>query len=317
MINKISMLGVLAMIFFLTGCGNQNNNAEIQSASVVSTNVETQSEDGQMLNQIINYTSDGRVTMETFIHSDTEKPLPAIVVLPGGAFGMLDYPEGEPVARTFYDRGFHTFVLNYSVGEYSEFPNPLTEVSWAIWEIRSHAEEWNVDPDAIALMGFSAGSGVAGMSATQWDMEGLYESVGAPDAESVRPNAAVIGYGAADNTNTILDNPEATNPGIWGKIVTDRTPELDFVNYIDADTSPMFIWHTIGDRYVPLENPLMLASAMQEQGLPYEIHIFHDGYHGMSVGNNAPGESLENSSHPSADMWVPLCVNWLNDLFHS
>jgi acetyl esterase/lipase len=275
-----------------------------------------QKQEKQMLRKTINYSTDCRVNMETFIHEEAGNPRPAIIVLPGGAYGWLSDTEKEPAALTFYERGFHTFILNYSVGVYSEYPNPLNEASWAIWEIRRTAKEWGINPDGIVLMGFSAGSGVAGISATQWNIPGLYEMVGAPDAGAVRPDAAVIGYGCADNTNTILDNPKVIKPANWGKIVTDRTPQLDFVNYVSPGTPPMFIWHNRYDKYVPTENPLMLAAALQKNDLPYELHIFQEGYHGMSVGNNNPGGNLENSEYPNVDMWVPMCVNWLNCLFN-
>ena len=116
-----------------------------------------------LMKETINYTEDGRVNLEVYRHSNPEEPLPAIISLPGGAFGFLVGTDQEPTAMTFYERDFQAFVLNYSVGEYSGFPAPLDEVSWAIWQIRSHAEEWNVDPDKIVVMGFSAGVSVAGM----------------------------------------------------------------------------------------------------------------------------------------------------------
>lgn len=267
------------------------------------------------MKQAIHYTEDGRVNLEVYLHSNPTEPLPAIISLPGGAFGFLADTDKEPTAMTFYEKGFQAFVLNYSVGQYSGYPAPLDEISWAIWQIRSHAEEWNIDPDRVVVMGFSAGVSVAGMSATQWDMPGLYERVGAPNAESIRPNAAVMGYGACDTSGTIVDNPNVVNPGVWGKIVTDRTPELDFLYYIDENTSPMFIWQPHNDRYVPHENSIMMAEALEKAGVKHELHMFNDGYHGMSVGYNAPGYDLEDSPHPDADSWVNLCVDWLNRLF--
>jgi hypothetical protein len=69
-------------------------------------------------------------------------------------------------------------------------------------------------------------------------------------------------------------------------------------------------------RNVPAINPIIMAEAMQRHDLPYELHIFQEGQHGMSVGNNAPGKSLDDSPYPSVDMWVPLCENWMNSLFH-
>lgn len=263
----------------------------------------------------IPYTDDGRVKLEGYLHMEADEPLPAIISLPGGAFGFLVDTDKEPTAMTFYERGFQAFVLEYSVGEYSGFPAPLEEVSWAIWQLRKHAKEWHIDPDRVIVMGFSAGVSVAGMSATQWNTPGLYKRVQAPSAESIKPDAAVMGYGACDTSGTIVDNPDIVNPGVWGKIVTDRTPQLDYIYYVDENTSPMFIWQPAHDQYVPKENQTRLAQALEKAGVPYELHMFTDGYHGMSVGYNAPGYDRNTSPHPDADRWVDLCTEWLQKLF--
>lgn len=268
-----------------------------------------------MLCQTINFTSDGRVNMRTYIHAEQEEEKrSAIIVLPGGAYGFVSDDEGEPVALTFYEKGFNTFVLSYSVGDDSVYPNPLDDVSRAVWEVRKNADEWGIDPDAIVLMGFSAGSGVAAMSATQWNTPGLAERLGIPE-DGIKPNAAVMGYGAASNSE-LLDTPGVYVPDILGMISRNRTPELDVVNYVGPHTPPLFIWHNRYDRFVPAINPILMAEAMQRHDLPYELHIFQEGQHGMSVGNNAPGKSLDDSPNPSVDMWVPLCENWINSLFH-
>ncbi|HOJ93327.1 MAG TPA: alpha/beta hydrolase [Dictyoglomaceae bacterium] len=164
-----------------------------------------------MLYKTINFTPDGRVNMKTYILDKTMngKPLPnrpAIIILPGSAFTFLSETEGEPVALTFAREGFHTFVLNYSIGEYSAFPNPLDDVSRAIWEVRRNADEWGINRDQIVVMGFSAGACVAAMSATQWNTPGLAERLGVP-RDGIKPNATVIGYGAS-LLSTIFDNKE-------------------------------------------------------------------------------------------------------------
>ena len=124
-----------------------------------------------MLQKTINFTPDGRVCLKTYILNRTMNgnPLPkrpAIIILPGGAFMFLSETEAEPVALTFAKEGFHTFVLHYSVGDDSAFPNPLDETSKAIWEVLRNADEWGIAADQIALMGFSAGACIAALSAT-------------------------------------------------------------------------------------------------------------------------------------------------------
>jgi len=121
-----------------------------------------------MIHETINYTNDGRVNLQTYIPDIHEGPLmPVMIALPGGAWTHLSYTEGEMVALTFVKERYVSFVLNYSVGDYSQFPNPLVEICWAISYIRQHAKEWYIDPNKIVVAGFSAGASVASMSATQ------------------------------------------------------------------------------------------------------------------------------------------------------
>ena len=237
--------------------------------------------------------------------------------MPGGAYSFLSDAEGEPAALTFLKEGYNTFVLRYSVGDACTFPEILEEVSLAIWQVRSHAQEWHINPDVVILMGFSAGACLAAMSATQWNTPGLAERLGlAP--EDIRPDAGVIAYAPWDNTNTIQKNPKFYNPDA-AKIAKNCTPELDFINYAGPHMPPLFIWHNRYDRYVPAINPVMIAEKMIEYDLPFELHLFQGGEHGMSVCNNLSSYNAEakklNEENPNVGMWVPLCVNWINSLF--
>ena len=271
-----------------------------------------------MLHKTINLSSDGRVNLRTYIHDNNnnnfqEKKRPALIILPGGAYSFLSNRESEPVAITFMKEGFNTFVLNYSVGDYSEYPNPLEEISKAIWIVRQHSDEWGIISGAIALMGFSAGAAIAAMAGTQWNTPGLADRLEIPQGMN-KPNAVVFGYGAS-LTSTIMDDPTVFKPKL-GKIATDRTPELDIVNYVGPHTPPFFIWHTRYDNHVPAINPLLLAEALQKYDLPYELHLFQTGQHGMSVSNNLSAYNEPGLRHPNVDMWVPLCTNWLYVIFN-
>ncbi len=276
-----------------------------------------------MIHETISLVKGKEVTLTTYIHDQSTQgnfqisKRPAIIVMPGGAYSFLSDTEGEPVALTFLKEGYNTFVLRYSVGDACTYPEILKEVSLAVWEVRSHAEEWNINPDAIVLMGFSAGACLAAMSATQWNTPGLAERLGVP-FEGVKPNAAVIAYASWDNTNTIQKNPKYYNPDC-AKIAKDCTPELDFINYTGSHMPPLFIWHNRYDKFVPAINPVMIAAKMLELDLPFELHLFQGGEHGMSVCNrlSSYGEEARelNNRNPNVAMWVPMCINWMNDLF--
>lgn len=276
-----------------------------------------------MIHKTISLVKGKDVTLTTYIHDQSAQgnfqisKRPAIIVMPGGAYSFLSDTEGEPVALTFLKEGYNTFVLRYSVGDACTYPEILEEVSLAIWEVRSHAEEWHINPDAIVVMGFSAGACLAAMSATQWNTPGLAQRLGVP-FEGVKPNAAVIAYAPWDNTNTIQKDPKYYNPDC-AKIAKDCTPELDFINYTGPRMPPLFIWHNRYDKFVPAINPVMISAKMLELGLPFELHLFQGGEHGMSVCNrlSSYGEEARelNNRNPNVAMWVPMCTNWMNNLF--
>ena len=266
-----------------------------------------------MIHETINYTKDGRVNLQTYIPEVKGGPLmPALISCPGGAWKKLVSTEGEMVALTFMKERYACFVLSYSIKDYSEFPNPLVEIGWAILTVRKNAEKWHIDPNKIAVAGFSAGASVASMSATQWKNEEIASKLGA-NVEDLKPNAAILGY-CCNDLSTIFDNqhddlviPEP------GKITADRTPQIDVVNYVTKDTAPIFFYHCRYDEYVPVKNTWLLASKLEEQGLPFEMHIFQTGHHGMSVNNKLTLE--RDPVDPCVTQWVPLCLNWLEQLF--
>lgn len=266
-----------------------------------------------MISKTLNYTEDGRVNLQTYIPEIKNGPLmPALISMPGGAWTHLEHTEGEMVAITFMKERYAGFVLNYSVGDFSEFPNPLVEISWAIATIRRHAKEWHIDPNKIAIAGFSAGASVASMSATQWNNESIAKTLNVT-VQDIKPNAAILGY-CCNDLSTIFDNQNdqlvVPTPG---KITADRTPEIDVVNYVTKDTVPIFFYHCRYDEYVPVKNTWLLASKLEELGLPFEMHIFQSGHHGMSVNNKLTIEKDPIDS--SVTQWVPLCLSWLDKIF--
>lgn len=266
-----------------------------------------------MIYQTINYSDDGRVNMVTYIPEITTGPLlPAMIALPGGAWTHLERSEGEMVALTFVKEGYAGFVLNYSVGDYSKFPNPLEEICWAIYTIRQNANKWHIDPDKIAIAGFSAGASVASMSATQWFTTEMANKLDTVD-EMFKPNAAILGYGCNDLATIFESDDEDLVIPEPGKISAERTPQLDVVNYVTEKTAPIFFYHCRYDEYVPVKNTWMLAAKLEEKGLDFEMHIFQSGHHGMSV-NNKLTEYRE-AIDPSVTQWVPLCLAWLDYVF--
>ena len=224
---------------------------------------------------------------------------PAIVVLPGGGYLYCSPREGEPIALSYAAKGFHAFVLKYSTGYDAVGFAPLQEVSWAIGYIREHAEEWNVDPNKIAVCGFSAGGHLALSS-------GLL-------AEN-KPNAMILGYPATSapnmpGMNFMLKLLEGRND------VTDEdAKKYDLVPQITKEAPPVFLAATAED-LLTTYGALPVAKAYSDLGKPYELHVFQYGPHGYSLANEVTADGSCQVIDPAFAQWQELSVLWLHRTF--
>lgn len=209
---------------------------------------------------------------------------PAVVIFPGGGYEFVSDPEGEPVALAYAAEGFQSFVLTYSVGEKGVFPIPQREAFFAIALVRKHAAEWGVDEGKIAAVGFSAGGHLAASCGVFWDDESVNLEA---DRRACRPDALVLGY-------PCITAGEYAYPGIntvHGK-GTAFPERLSLEKYVDKKTPPAFLCHTSEDTCVPSLNSLLFASALARANVPYELHIYKEGPHGMSLANAAVSSPL-------------------------
>lgn len=284
-----------------------------------------------MKHERFDLTADGRVYLTSYIHDiSPQKPSeveawrwelrprdawqiekrPAVIIFPGGGYAMLSDREAEPVALAFLREGFNAFVCYYSLGEHSAFPGPLEDAAKAVWLVRSHAEEWGIDPNAIAVMGFSAGAHVAGLISAEWNYGGLEERLGIP-AGGARPNAGVIGYGPC-----CITRGERAGAFEAGAMITGQPPEFEYHKYLGEHVPPLFIWHTWHDPLVPSSHALALADALSEKGLPYELHIFARGTHGMALCDDLTDYEAPIEVRPkNAALWPQMAAQWMKELF--
>ena len=248
-----------------------------------------------------------RPTLTTYVLDDPMEQntkRPAVLVCPGGGYSFCSPREAEPIAMQYNAAGFHAFVLNYSVAPH-RYPQALKEVSKAIQIIRENAEKWNVEAGNIAVIGFSAGAHLAGSIGMFWNSEPIKTG-----DESNRPNAIMLAY-------PVITSGEFANKGSFDNLCGDDKElikEMSLENHVSKDTPPMFIWHTWEDTCVPVENSLMLAAALKKGNVPFELHIYPKGAHGLStatpdVGIDGVGVST------NVRGWVELSVNWLRETF--
>ena len=232
--------------------------------------------------------------LTAYIQNDTPRiknssRRPAVLVLPGGGYEFISETEDEPVALAYAAAGFQAFTLEYSVGKTGVFPVPETEVMQALAAIRARAAEWFTDTDKIALVGFSAGGHLAASVGVHWIRKELAEAAGVA-AEEGRPNALVLVY-------PCISAGEYGYPGISSVHGRDLTTEekalLNVQNYVGAHTPPAYLCHTAEDTCVPAMNSLLFAEALAKNKIPFEVRIFKDGPHGMSLGTRAVRPSPE------------------------
>lgn len=242
-----------------------------------------------MQNFVLNLSNEG-VTLTAYL-PDYSPEMPyldkrkAILVIPGGAYKFCSDREAEPIAFAFMGKGYAAFILRYSLNENSAFPRPLDDAVEAMRIIREHAQEWKIDPERIAAIGFSAGGHLCAAVSTMGEE---------------RPNAQILGYPC------ILEK--------IGAILATPIPGLD--TEVDEKTPPAFIFASAEDNCVPIVNSLKYAETLDEHKIPFEMHIFSKGWHGFSLADSTVyGNKDEVEYNEDCAAWFDMCIKWLNKIF--
>lgn len=236
---------------------------------------------------------------------------PAVIICPGGGYEHLSDREGEPVAMQFLSMGYHSFVLHYSLAP-DGFPFPQMELALAISYIRSHAQEWLVDPDKIIVSGFSAGGHLACSLGAFWNQEFLYGPLKLTP-EEIRPNGMILGY-------PVITAGPYCHAGSFQKLLGTRAEDetmrrmVSLEHQVGTHTPKTFLWHTSTDAAVPVKNSLLLAEALTEHGVSVEMHIFPTGCHGLSLATGEVSGDDGRYMEPQCQSWISLVKTWLEYL---
>jgi len=230
----------------------------------------------------------------------------AVVICPGGGYGHLAMDhEGHQIARWLNSLGVAGFILKYrhrNSGAGYGHPAPLQDAQRAVSTVRSRAKEWNVNPDRIGILGFSAGGHLASTAGTHFH-------TGKPDAKdpidrlSCRPDFMVLIYPvisliewcahSGSRRNLLGDNPDE-------KLVEYLSNERQ----VTPQTPPTFLIHTYEDRGVPAENSIYFYLALRKAKVPAEMHLYQKGPHGFGLGRN----------HGAVSSWPKRCEEWMRGL---
>ena len=230
---------------------------------------------------------------------------PCMIVCPGGAYAFCSQREAEPIALQFLPQGYNVFTITYSVNPH-RFPTQLREVAALMELIYKNADAWNCDTEKIAIIGFSAGGHLAAHYSTMFDCKEVREVF--PESKSV--NASVLCY------PVITADPSHAEKGSIHNLVgkTDISPEeteyFSCEKNVKDTTPPAFIWHTAEDNGVPVMNSLMYAGALSAHKVPFELHIYPFGAHGLSTGDAQTNDNMnERTKH--VGNWLTSLEKWL------
>ena len=236
-----------------------------------------------------------------------------VLLCPGGGYAHTSDREAEAMALQFLAMGYHAAVLRYSVAP-AKYPTALLEVAKSVQIIREHAKEWHVDADKIVVEGCSAGGHLAASYCMFWRKPFVAEALGilGEDAEKIlKPNGMMLSY-------PVITSGEFAHRGSFENLLGDRQEELgqemSLEFQVSKDVPPAFIWHTFEDGAVPVENSLLLVSALRREGVSTEFHMYPRGCHGLALANELTATPQGGAYEPDCSSWISLAKTWMENL---
>ena len=241
-----------------------------------------------------------------------DRKRPMVIVCGGGGYEYISDREQEPVLLQFLAMGYHACLLKYSVAP-NVFPTALLELASAVALVREHAKEWGVEGDKIITSGFSAGGHLAASLGIFWNQEMVYGTLGKMP-EDVKPNGQILCY-------PVITSGELAHRGSIEKLLgaeCENAEKLELISLekqVTADVPVTFLWHTLTDQAVPVENSLAFAEAMQRNGVNFEMHIYPVGGHGLALATEETGGCDEGLNQPYCAGWVDMVRAWMKHNF--
>lgn len=221
-----------------------------------------------------------------------------VIIVPGGGYTHRADHEGAPAAKWLNERNISAFVVNYRVYPYT-YPAPIADVKRAVKYVRFYSEKFDIIPDKIGLMGFSAGAHAACIAAEYYD-ECDYSPADNIDAANGRPDVCILCYPVITMFGDYLHKGSreqliGDNPSLFEKLSCEKN--------VRSDMPPVFMWHTFEDKSVPVYNSLKMALALKEKEIPFELHVYPNGRHGIGI--------VKCTDVEGTNKWTKCFENWL------
>lgn len=248
----------------------------------------------------------GNACLTAYLHRPSPKMpltahLPAILIFPGGGYEFCSEREGEPIAMSFLAQGFQAFVLEYSTGKLAKEKAPLLDAATALLEIRRNAKRWRIHPQKIVTLGFSAGGHLAGWLGNCYNDKALCRKLQVTDDE-IKPNAQILCYPVI---TAGIYRHQGSFQCLFGE-ETSLYQQASLENLVSSQTPPTFLWTCSDDQSVHNMNSLLYAESLSKARVPFELHVFQGGGHGLALANK-----LTAREYKHAEDWVTLCLKWL------
>jgi acetyl esterase/lipase len=251
------------------------------------------------------YKNISKPTLEIYLPVKEQSNGSAVIICPGGGYGMESYRlEGLNIAKTFINHGTAAFILKYRLPSDSIMPDksigPLQDAQQAIKLVRQRSAKWNVDPNKIGIMGFSAGGHLASTAGTHFDTC----LVANKKKVSIRPDFMILVYPVI-STNEKLSHPGSMQ-NLMGSNPTAK--QLEFFSnelHVTDQTPPTYLTHTGDDKVVDVDNSIVFYEALRHHKVPAEMHLYPKGNHGFVL------------SIPTEEWMAPLFLwmksnKWMN-----
>ena len=249
--------------------------------------------------------------LDNFEEIDSNRTRPLVLICPGGGYEFTSDREAEAVAVQYIARGFHACVLRYSVAP-AEFPQSLCELAWSVAYLREHAKEYGIKPDKIIVSGFSAGGHLAASLGVFWKKDFIAQTLGVT-SDMVKPNGMILSY-------PVITSGEFAHTGSFECLLgedyndLDKRKEQSLEFQVSKDTPTTFLWHTVTDDCVPVENSLLFFNALRKLEIPVEMHLYPVGGHGLSLANEETSHEDGGCVQKECQSWMELACKWMQNI---
>ncbi len=232
---------------------------------------------------------------------------PVVLICPGGGYEYTSPREGEPLAMKFLGAGYHAAVLRYSCAP-ARYPEALLQLAWSVHYLRSHAMGFHIGPNRVIVLGCSAGGHLAASLGVFWNKKPFLSGRLGARPEDIRPDGLLLCY-------PVINSGDFAHKGSFEALLGDRYPdlveEMSLEGQVDEETPRTFLWHTMSDESVPVENSILFFSALRWFHVPCEMHIYPVGVHGLSLASEETQHEGGRCRQKECESWLGLALDWL------